>query len=117
VLRPSAIGALTNLTPFGYTDNYECVNEEISDDDYSYVSSDVSSSVSDLYALPNVTFIGTVENLRVTVDAKSHLLNQSTSGIYKIIISDDGGANIYTSSDIELLTSYANYYYVWNVNP
>ena len=116
-LRPDGIGALTELSPIGFANNWECVKDVISDDDTSFVFTDNVSIVSDLYTIPVGSHIGSVVNVKVHTTAKSHLNAQSGSGIYKILISDNVGVNIYESDDKDLTTSYLDYSYVWGINP
>ena len=116
-VRPDGVGALTELSPIGYANNWQCVDELISDDDSSYVYSSATSLKKDLYTLPSVSHFGTITGIKIYSIVKSHLTAQETTGVYKIIVSDDGGANIYESDDIDLTTSYSPYSYFYTKNP
>lgn len=54
-LRPNASGTYTQCTPVGDTPNYLCVDEEVADDDSTYISTSIfgSTDQTDTYNIPD----------------------------------------------------------------
>lgn len=59
---PNAAGAATNLTPSGAVANYACVNEQIADEDVTYVEA-ATFPLQDVYGVGAAGFTGTVNGL------------------------------------------------------
>ncbi len=112
------LSSCTELTAYGTNPNYACVDEEIADDDNTYVYNKTISELLDLYELPNQTLSGTINYIQVFARAKSHSYSQDEDGIYKIICSPDSTCtHIYRSIDFDLITSYSDFNKVWTENP
>lgn len=124
-LYPTGNGCVVDLSPSA-GQNWECCDElkDANDDDGSYVSSDATSIVTDLYltaesVVSNLS--GTINYVQVYSRAKSHLYPQHVDGIFKILLlldpseCTDGG--MYKSGDFDLATGYQTFNYVWNTNP
>lgn len=78
-LRPTANGAYHQMTPIGASQNYQCVNEQIANDDVTYVAT-ASSGVIDTYRVNRVTLSqGTVAGVQMVLDGKKE--NVGTRGI------------------------------------
>ena len=120
ILSPNGVGCNSGLTPVGEANNWQCVDDPIEtpDDDTTYVHSNSIYELYDLYALSNhTTETGTINYVRVSARAKSHQYPQSSSGLYKIVVTDNACSDVYVSEDINLLTSYSNYSNVRVQNP
>jgi len=124
-LYPTGNGCVVDLSPSA-GNNWECVDElkDANDDDGSYVYSNATSLVTDLYltaesVVSNLS--GTINYVQVYARAKSHLYPQSSNGLYKILLlldtseCTDGG--MFKSNDKDLATGYQTFNYVWNTNP
>jgi len=65
-LRPEADGDLTNLTPVGAANNWDCVKDVNPDDDTTRVeTSDTVAWIKDLYEIKDHTESGTIEKIEV----------------------------------------------------
>lgn len=120
VLVPNAAGCHTDLTKFGAATNWQCVDDpvEFPDGDATYNFSSATDTHYDLYGLSNhTTETGTINYIRTFARVKSHIYAQSSSGIYKILITDNACTNIYKTDDIDLTTGYLNYSNIWTTNP
>jgi hypothetical protein len=116
----SDVAACVDLTPVGEALNHDCVDEDrlAPDDDTTYVYNNTVVNLFDIYGLPNQSLAGTINYVQVYARAKSHLTSQHADGIYKILVSPDGSCtDIYTSDDINVITSYTTYLYTWTDNP
>lgn len=125
-LYPTGDGCVTDLNPHGQATNWECVDEvkNYPNDDTDYVYSDVTSIVRDLYTTDETELSGlsgTINYVQIYARGKSTLYPQHKDGIYKIILttnpSECTDGVIYKSNDKNLVTSYNNFFYVWNTNP
>lgn len=119
-LYPNGSGCTTQLTPFGESNNYACIDEDYlsPDDDGTYVYSSATGEVQDLYTLEDSTITtGTILYVKVFARAKSASYAQSSSGVYKILVSDSTCTLTDKSDDIDLVTSYKDYSYTLTENP
>ncbi len=123
---PSGDGCVTDLSPEGQTNNYECVDEskDAYNDDTDYVYSDATDTNRDLYTTDETDWSGlsgAINYIQIYARAKSHLYSQHENGVYKIILttnpSECTDGVIYESDDKDLTTSYGTFNYVWNTNP
>ena len=116
-LYPNGSSA-TDLTAFGETENYECVDEiwHSPNDDTDYVYSSASSTVSDWYDLPNhTTESGTINYVRVFGNALSY--RGLTSGASYNFIVNDGSTIDVGKNNAPLATSYLSYNETWATKP
>lgn len=112
------LSGCTELIAYGVNPNYACVDEELSDDDTTYVFSESTSELKDLYELPNQSLSGNINYIQVFTKAKSYLYSQHENSIYKIICSPNSVCtNVYKSIDYDLTTGYSNYNKIWTQNP
>ncbi len=117
--RPNAVGDETGLTPYPGTGeaNWQDVDDVTSDGDTTYVESQSSTYLEDLYNLPNhVSGSGVINYVRVYFVAK-HLrgtdpANQASA--YAHIKTNGVERN---GTAVTLTGSYASYSYQWNNNP
>jgi len=126
-LYPSEDGCVTDMQTSSGPTHYLLVDElkGAPDEDATYVYSDATSIVTDLYATAESvvsSLSGTINYIQVYARAKSHLYPQDVSGIYKILIlmnpSECTDGNMYKSGDFDLTAgSYSNFNYVWSTNP
>jgi hypothetical protein len=99
--------------------HYARVDEEISDEDDSYVYWNEASVVSDLYGIPNhITETGTINYVQIFAEAKSNEFAPHVDTKFNILCSPDSTCSItYKSNDISLLNQYTKYQHVWTQNP
>ena len=121
-LLPNANGCNIGLTryPDMGESNYQDVDDPISnpDDDETYVHSNATDLLYDMYEVENHGIaVGNINYVQVFARAKSHQYTQSSDGIFKIGVSENDCTNTYWSDDINLLTMYNTYSYVWKFNP
>jgi len=122
-LYPNGSSA-TELTAYGETENWECVDEDykILDED-TYVYSSATSVVSDLYTVENhTTETYDINYVSIYTKAKSVTYAQSSNGVFDILYGD-GFGNTVKSSDatygknINLNTVYSTNYIVHKSRP
>jgi len=110
-----------DFTPVGDSDNYKCIDEakNIPDGDTTHVMWNNASTGIDMYSLPNDTdFTGTINYVQVFARAKSYPINQSPSGIFKIICSPNSDCGtLFKSNNIDLITGYRSHTKIWTKNP
>jgi len=99
--------------------HYVKVDEEICDEDNSYVYWNEASTVSELYGLPNhTTETGTIKLVQIYAEAKSNEYPPHIDTDFKIICSPTSECSIaYKSSNIDLINQYSKYQHVWTENP
>ena len=117
-LYPNGSSA-TQLTAYGQTENYACVDEvwSAANDDTDYVYSDSIATIQDLYALPNhTTETGTINYVRVVANSKSNVENQSSSATFQLVCADDS-ATTYSLNQAPLTISYTKYSYLFDEKP
>lgn len=111
-LRPDATGDLAQLTPDPGAANWQNVDEESSDSDSTYVHNATgSTTLYDLYNLPNGSGIGTISNVKVYVRAR-----RSASGSLGYTMIKTNGVG-YTGDTNLLGSSYANFSTTYSTNP
>lgn len=112
VLRPNGAGTMTNLTRSGCSANWQCVAEDIADNDASYVARADNSYAADVYALENPTS-SACPVVSVTVHCvarRAHTQGDIRPAIYVSGAEYDAAAQALTST-------YADYSAVWATNP
>ena len=122
ILSPTLNGCNIGLTPYPNTgeSNYEDVDDPQfnPDDDITYVHSDATNTLYDLYDIENHTSeTGTINYVQIFSRAKSNLFAPHKDAIYKILLDDNSCAATKKSDNIELVTTYSKYSNVWNTNP
>jgi len=117
-LYPNGSSA-TDLTAFGETENYECVDDiwHTSNDDTDYVYSSASSTVSDWYTLEDhTTETGTINYVQITSKVRSVDAALSSSATYKLIIDDTSSTSL-SDSFTDINTTYSIKSNVWTTKP
>ena len=113
-LRPNAAGDETNLSKSGGGgDNYDRVDEVVSDDDGSYVSLAIVTWTRDLYNLDDSVGTGTINS--VTVYAKGR--ESQSSGFAWLVTGIKTLGTIDDSTNLALTTSYADKSETFTTNP
>ena len=115
-LRPNSDGDVTNFDIGGTTvalTNWESVDEEISDDDVTYVEEPGNSYKHDLYGLPDVSLSGSINSVTVYINCKAGPTPSQPSA-YTMIKT---GAVEYNGTEITLTTSYVTYSTTYTTNP
>jgi len=113
-LRPNAVGRYAEWAseyPSG-TAHWDCCNENIPDDDSSYVETNAAAWKKEAYNLQNHAGSGTINWVRVYVRAK---LVSAGTAIFRSLIRTYN--TDYESSNIALSTSYQTSYTQYNTNP
>lgn len=116
ILRPNAAGDETNLTPKPGTgeENWEDVDEAVSDDDTTRVQTVATTWVRDLYNLPaHSEGSGTISKVTVKANLRTRESPNQTSG--KLACKTGGTA--YEGNEETLGTTYAIYSKEWITNP
>ena len=112
VLRPNGDGTITNLTRSGCGVNWQCVAEDVADDNASYVAREDNSYATDVYALENPA-LSTCSVISVTVHCVARKA-QSQGDIRPALYV--GGAE-YNGAAQALTTTFADYSAQWTTNP
>jgi hypothetical protein len=118
----------TELTPYGDSPNYACVDDprENPDEDSTYVYTVSPTSEFDLYETPGLLLLAqhpeivssTINYIQVSARAKSHEYRQAGTGVYHILMSKTAVCtDIHASDDIDLITEYTTYTNTWTTNP
>lgn len=110
ILRPNGAGSLSQLTSSGCSNNWECVDEAVADEDASYVEGSGSSWNDDLYTLQNSSVSsGTIDSLIVYINCwgsnsarKAETILRTNSNNYK------GSSNNLSSTYTVYSTLYIN---------
>ena len=114
-LRPDGAGDLTQLTPFGEANNWECVDEATSDENTTYVWMENSwpTFIKDLYTLDDHVGSGTINSVTVyTVSRETISGGRATQRtiIKSGTTTDEGGA-------AALITSWRTRTDIYTLNP
>lgn len=111
-LRPDGSGSATALSSSGCASHYLCVNETIPDDDATFVERPSNSWRTDLYSIDDpASPVGTIDNVVVYCRAK---LTKTQGDVMPSVYI--GGVE-YNGSSQALSSSYAEYQYLWTINP
>jgi len=106
-LRPEADGDLTNLTPVGAANNWECVKDVTPDDDTTHVeTNNTGAYVKDLYQIKNHTLAeGTPQRVEITyrIYNKGYVIIKPDTTEYEGEVKEPSGWGTYKT--------------VWNQNP
>lgn len=112
ILRPDGAGSLSQLTSSGCSNNWECVDEETSDDDASYVKGSGNGSNDDLYTLQNSSVSsGTIDSLIVYINCWGSNSARKAETILRI------NNNNYNGSSNNLSSTYTVYSTLYINNP
>lgn len=104
-----AAGNSSDWTPAGFSENHECVNDAMSDDDASYIESATPGDV-DLYTTTGVP-TGTIKGVQVVITGKYQGAARVVRPVWRI------GSTDYPGSNIALPTSHAQQFQVFDVSP
>ena len=112
ILRPNGAGSLSQLTSSGCSNNWECVDEETSDDDASYVEGSGSSWNDDLYSVENSSVSsGTIDSLIIYMNCWGSNSARKAETILRT------NNNNYNGSSNNLSSSYTTYTTLYITNP
>lgn len=115
ILRPNGLGAIWQLSRNGGSFNWDRVDEEVADDDTTYVyTTDSTTGERDLYALTDGVGAGTINGITVYVVCRRTSPSSAGSSV-RIDINVDG--SLYSSPNSTPATSYATYSQAWANNP
>ena len=120
-LRPNVVGDLTELSPIGAAANWDCVDEDPTNEDTDYVLSTtlapvIPSDLKDLHNLPAPTLLTALDTIvLVRFWIRSRYLNDSGTVQAAPYFKENGVA---TSGTLRNMTaSYANYYQDYTTRP
>jgi len=112
ILRPDGAGSITNLTASGCGSNYQCVDENLSDDDATYVERASNSYRTDVYSLANTGVgSGTIDSVVVHCRTRKTKNNGNVQPTLYVSSTE------YNGTARSLTTSYVDYSQVWSTNP
>ena len=112
VLLPESAGSITDLSPSGCIENWQCVDETTADEDATRVRGLFSSMTTDVYTLGNPATTDCAI-VGVTVHARARKANtqgQIRLTLYTYSTDYNGGAR-------DLTSMYADYSEQWTINP
>jgi len=119
-LFPSAPGASTQWTIGGSSPaitNWQSVNQAISDDDVTYVSTDVSGLV-DLYKVPTLsTNIVSITATQMILNVKTDSSGLGTGASVAPVIGDGGAHPINVGTPVYINTGYSDVLQCYGLNP
>ena len=113
-LRPNAAGTYSQADPVGEVSNYLCVDEEVADDDSTYVETSGGATEIDTYNIPDHSEgYGTISSVTVYVRCRA----STTADLHaaETVIRTHG--TDYFGTYTLLPTSYTDYSTTYNVNP
>ncbi len=113
ILRPNAAGTYTQLTPIGDTSNYLCVDEEVADDDTTYISVTGVDEKYDTYSISNHS-VGTGDISSVTVYVRCRSSDSNGQWAKPMVRTYDTD---YYGDQTPLPESYTNLSTTWITNP
>jgi hypothetical protein len=108
-LRPNANGDVIQLTPYGATYNWDCVDDVTPDDTATFVSPSAGAWSKDLYQLQDTSISGTINWIKVWV--RCYGVNGQGYTTLRTYNTD------YNGSAFNIGPSWANYYTQYNTNP
>jgi hypothetical protein len=112
-IRPTGAGSITALIRYGASANWACVDEEVADENTSYVYKSSEGWSRDTYALTNhTTESGIIQKIEVYVRAKKSSASTGTVGAVLYINGTE-----YVSSTNNLTNDYTLYSWTWTTNP
>lgn len=109
-LRPNAAGDITELTPHGAVNNWQCVDEAVPDEDTTYVDIE-DDDKKDLYNLPAHSGSGTINKITVYQRSKEAAPEAVSYSVIKI------GGIIHYGDLKAMTTSYQTFNHEWAINP
>lgn len=116
-LRPNASGDLTQLTPTGAANNWDCVNDTTPDGDTTRVGqqSDPVNELIDLYGMEDTT----IPDSAVIDSLELHYVSRSGSAVYRSIQRGKikTGGIVYSGSQVNPPITYTEYTAIWTTNP
>ncbi len=113
-LRPNAAGAYTQSDPFGDVTNYLCVDEEVADDDATYVETSGGATELDTYNIPDHSE-GVATIIAVTVYVRSEATTTADLHAAETVIRTYD--TDYFGTSTLLPTSYTDLQTTYNTNP
>ena len=119
-LRPNGIGTYTQLTPYGETNNWGCVNEVIADGYTSYVSMHGTSYLTDSYTMTNhTTEAGVITGITLVGRFNTYMAPvPNAHQFYKFGVKTTGSPiRSGPETGFETLSNWADYSYTWTTNP
>jgi len=118
IIRPTGVGNTTDLTPYGETNNWECVDEVSSDGDTTRVyPSGLPNTEYDTYQMANHTSeTEPITNVRVHVVAEKITTGGGANDATRTVLRS-GGTDYYGSSETLTGDTYIEYYTDYSQNP
>lgn len=110
---PTGAGGETGWTPNGAASNYQCVDEQPSDDDTTYVSA-ASAGLRDAYSVPASAPAGSII-YAVGVHATAREADAGPSELDTFLRIAD--SNYDAGAPAALTASYTRYRHIWDLNP
>jgi len=112
ILRPDGVGSVTDLTASGCTDNYQCVDETVSDGDGTVVERAAGTYQTDVYSLEDPPgSSGSITGVTVYCRARTTQLQGNLQPTVVIASIEYNGA------EQSLTGSYVDYSATWTSNP
>ena len=113
-LRPNAAGTYSQADPVGEVSNYLCVDEEVADDDSTYVETSGGATEIDTYNIPDHSEgYGTISSVTVYVRCRA----TTTADLHAAETAIRTQGSDYFGTYTLLPTSYTDYSTTYNVNP
>ncbi|GAI53198.1 unnamed protein product, partial [marine sediment metagenome] len=113
-LRPNAAGTYSQADPVGEVSNYLCVDEEVADDDSTYVETSGGATEIDTYNIPDHSEgYGTISSVTVYVRCRA----STTADLHAAETVIRTHSTDYFGTYTLLPTSYTDYSTTYNVNP
>ena len=116
ILRPDGAGNSTQNTPSGAAETWQCVDEETSDEDSTYVQSEATSYLKDAYSTQNHSVgSGTISKVTISIRCRkvNSYLDQAVYAKTVLRTSDTD----YEGAEVSLPQDYAVYSTEYSVNP
>ena len=110
IIRPNAVGSMTEWTPVGSANNWECVDEATPDEDATYVTTSIKGEADSYNLQDHTTETGSISNVRLYVRARG----EESANIRLHIVVDGTEVN---SEKIALTAFFDDYYLDWAINP
>ena len=113
IIRPNGTGDYADLISSGCTSNWQCVDEEISDDDVSFIENSFNDWIIDTYGADNPAGSGTIDSLVVFMRVR----NNGSSQQARTALLVDGSEFYGTNQNLDGVTSYTDYSTTYINNP
>ena len=112
-LRPNANGGVIQLTPYGATYNWDCVDDVTPDDNATYVYAALVAWQKDLYQLQDTSISGTINWINVWVRCSGASEWGTPQGSTTLRTYDTD----YNGSAFNISSTWTNFYTQYSTNP